>query len=58
MSPLTPRTVIDHVLIDIPTCDLTTRAFIAEAERLKAQHPSWEVFLDGDRNALVGREVI
>lgn len=48
----------DHILIDIPTCELTRAEFIAEAWRLVKAHPEWEIFLDGDANALVGRDRI
>jgi hypothetical protein len=46
----------DHILIPISDCELTLSEFMAEAERLQAEHPEWEVFLDGDAYALVGRD--
>lgn len=45
----------DHVFIDIRTCDLTLSQVMSEIRRLQSEHPDMEVFMDGDRYAIVGR---
>lgn len=46
----------DIVLIDIRTCGLTLSQMMAEIHRLIDDHPEWEVFMDGDAYAIVGRQ--
>lgn len=48
---------IDHILIDLRTSDITLGEFMKAVENAQAMHPDWEIFLDGDACALVGREV-
>ena len=50
--------VIDHILIPIETCEFTFAQMAKEIERLQAQYPDDEIFLDGDAYAIVRREVI
>lgn len=45
----------DMVLIDIRTCDLTLSQMMAEIAKLQEQHPGYEIFMDGDLYAIVGR---
>ncbi len=45
----------DVVFIDIRTCGLTLSQALAEIERIKAKNPEFEIFMDGDRYAIVGR---
>lgn len=45
----------DRVLIDIKTCDLTMSQLMAEIGRLQAENPDLDIFMDGDKYAIVGR---
>lgn len=45
----------DHIFIDIRTCDMTLSQVMMEIQRLQSEHPEMEVFMDGDRYAVVGR---
>ena len=45
----------DKILIDIRTCDLKMSQLMAEIQRLQAEYPDYEIFLDGDAYAIVGR---
>ena len=45
----------DVVYIDIETCELTLREVMNEIEKLIAEHPDQEIFMDGDAYAIVGR---
>ena len=45
----------DTVYIDIRTCDLTLSQVMAEIARIQDEHPDEEIFMDGDRYAIVGR---
>jgi len=45
----------DRVLIDIKTCGLTISGLMAEIARHQAEMPDCEVFMDGDRYAIVAR---
>lgn len=45
----------DKVLIDIRTCELTLSEVMAEIERLQAEYPDHEIFMDGDAYAIVAR---
>lgn len=45
----------DRVFIDIRTSDLTLTQAIAEIARLQEENPDLEIFMDGDRYAIVGR---
>lgn len=47
---------MDHVYIDIRTCELTLGQVMAEVDRLIREHPDQEIFMDGDVYAIVGRE--
>lgn len=46
----------DLVFIDIETCDLTMAQAMAEIDRLVREYPGYEIFMDGDRYAIVGRK--
>lgn len=45
----------DKVFIDIRTCDLTMSQMMAEISRLQEEYPEYEIFMDGDEYAIVGR---
>ncbi|MBR4181943.1 MAG: hypothetical protein IKQ57_07410 [Candidatus Methanomethylophilaceae archaeon] len=45
----------DKIFIDIRTCDLKMSQLMAEIQRLQEEYPDYEVFLDGDAYAIVGR---
>lgn len=45
----------DRVFIDIRTCDLTLSQVMAEVSRLQSEYPDYEIFMDGDAYAIVGR---
>lgn len=45
----------DHVFIDIRTCDMTLSEVMRAIPRIQSEHPDMEVFMDGDRYAIVGR---
>ena len=47
---------MDHIYIDIRTCELTLAEVMAEVQRLIEEHPDQEIFLDGDAHAMVGRD--
>lgn len=46
----------DHILIDIRTSELTLRQLMTEIARLQKEHPEWDIFMDGDAYAIVGRD--
>lgn len=46
----------DRILIDIRTCELTISQMMEEIERLQKENPDLEIFIDGDRYAVVGRK--
>ena len=39
---------MDHIYIDIRTCELTLAEVMAEVQRLIEEHPDQEIFMDGD----------
>ena len=45
----------DKVFIDIRTCELTLGQVMAEVERLQREYSDYEIFMDGDVYAIVGR---
>ena len=45
----------DVVLIDIRTCDLTLSQVMSEIAKLQSEYPDYEIFMDGDAYAIVGR---
>jgi hypothetical protein len=45
----------DEVFIDLRTCELTMSQVMAEIQRLKEEHPEYEIFMDGDAYAIVGK---
>ena len=44
----------DIVYIEIRTCKMTLRELIVEIEKLQAEHPDQDIFMDGDAYAIVG----
>ena len=46
----------DRVFIDIRTCDLTLSQVMSEIARLQSDYPDYEIFMDGDAYAIVGRK--
>ena len=45
----------DKVFIDIATCDYTKDEMMAAINQLIADHPEYEIYMDGDEYAIVGR---
>ena len=45
----------DKILIDMRTCELTMSQVMEEIQRLKAEYPDHEIFMDGDSYAIVAR---
>jgi len=45
----------DIVFIDIRTSELTMMQVIQEVQRLQQENPDYEIFMDGDLYAIVGR---
>ena len=45
----------DRVFIDIRTCDLTLSQVMNEIAKLQSEYPEYEIFMDGDSYAIVGR---
>lgn len=45
----------DRVFIDIATCDYTKDEMMAAINQLIADHPEYEIYMDGDEYAIVGR---
>ena len=45
----------DRIFIDIRTSDLTLSQVLVEVKRLQTDNPDYEIFLDGDAHAIVGR---
>ncbi len=46
----------DRVFIDIRTSDLTLSQVMSEVARLQSEFPDYEIFMDGDAYAIVGRK--
>jgi deoxyadenosine/deoxycytidine kinase len=46
----------DKIFIDIRTSELTLAQVIEEIERIQAENPDYEIFLDGDLHAIAGRK--
>ena len=47
---------MDHIYIDIRTCELTLREVMTEVQRLIEEHPDQEIFMDGDGYDIRGRD--
>ena len=47
---------MDHIYIDIRTCELTLSEVMAEVQRLIEEHPDQEIFMDGDAYDIRGRD--
>ena len=45
----------DKVFIDIATCDYTKDEMMAAIDQLIADNPEYEIYMDGDEYAIVGR---
>lgn len=45
----------DRVFIDVRTCNMTLAQVMVEITRLQAEYPDYEIFMDGDAYAIVGR---
>jgi hypothetical protein len=46
----------DRIFIDIRTCELRMSQLMEEIRRIQEENPDYEVFLDGDAYAIVGRK--
>jgi len=45
----------DKIFIDIRTSELTLAQVLDEIQRLQAENPEYEIFLDGDTHSIAGR---
>jgi hypothetical protein len=45
----------DTIFIDIKTSELTLTQVLQEIQRIQKENPNYEIFLDGDTHAIVGR---
>ena len=45
----------DRIFIDIRTCGLTLSQVMSEIAKLQSEYPDYEIFMDGDAYAIVGR---
>ena len=45
----------DRIFIDVKTSDLTLSQVLAEVEWIKKEYPQYDIFMDGDLYAIVGR---
>ena len=52
------RTIRDTVLIDIATCKLTLSEVMEQIRQWQAEYPHDEIFMDGDSNSIILRQVI
>ena len=50
-----PLQIVEEIHIDVRTSDLTLTQVLREVERIQAEHPDNEIFLDGDAHAIVAR---
>jgi hypothetical protein len=48
----------DKIFIDIRTSELTLAQVLQEIQRISAENPDYEIFLDGDAHAIAGRRRI
>jgi len=46
---------MDKIFIDVRTSDLTLSEIFRQIEIIQSDNPDMEIFLDGDRHAIVGR---
>ena len=46
---------MDKVFIDVRTSDLTLSEIFRQIELIQSDNPDLDIFLDGDRHAIVGR---
>ncbi|MCL2712426.1 MAG: hypothetical protein FWD37_04035 [Methanomassiliicoccaceae archaeon] len=47
---------MDKVFIDVRTSDLTLSEIFRQIEMIQSDNPDMEIFLDGDKHAIVGRK--
>ena len=47
---------MDHIYIDIRTCELTLAEVMEKVQRLIEEHPDQEIFMDGDGYDIRGRD--
>lgn len=47
---------MDHIIHEIAGSDIRLSELMSLIETMQAVHPEWEVFMDGDRYAVVGRD--
>jgi len=46
---------MDKIFIDVRTSDLTLSEIFRQIEIIQSDNPDMEIFLDGDRQVIVGR---
>jgi hypothetical protein len=47
---------VDTVLLDVRDSDMTLSEILGAVERFRSDNPDMDVFLDGDRMAIIGRK--
>lgn len=53
-----PLQIVEEIHIDVRTSDLTLTQVLREVERIQAEHPDREVFLDGDSRSIMSRGTV
>lgn len=46
---------MDILIMDVDDSDLTLSQILAMVESFQSEHPDMDVYLDGDRRAIMGR---
>lgn len=46
---------MDKLFLDVKTSDLTLSEVFRMVERIQSENPELDIFLDGDRHAIMGR---
>lgn len=47
----------DRFFIDTKTCELTLSEVLKKIKQIQAENPDYEIFLDGDAHAIMGRRM-
>lgn len=53
-----PLQIVEEIHIDVSTSDLTIAQVLREVEKIRAEHPDREVFLDGDSRSIMSRGTV
>lgn len=46
---------MDKVFIDVKASDMTLSEIFRKVQEIQSENPNMEIFLDGDRHAIMGR---